>query len=68
MRVVVPIDPLKRKRYVKTVNSEGQGNYLDQLYNFMSSIDDYINATMDGNLSWQSVTSCTSDSDEALEI
>ena len=24
--VVVPIDPLKGKRYVKSVNSEGQGN------------------------------------------
>ena len=67
MRVVVPIDPLKWKIYVEPVNSEGQGNYLDQLYNIISSGDDYINPTTDGKLSWQSVSSCTSDSGEALE-
>ena len=29
LRVVAPIDPLEGKRYVKLVNSEHQGNYLD---------------------------------------
>ena len=37
LRVVAPIDPLEGKRYVEPVSSEGQGNYLDQLYNIMSS-------------------------------
>ena len=67
IRVVVPIDPLKGQRYVKLVNSEGKGNYLDQLYNVMSSRDNYINPTTDGNLSWRSLSSHTSDSGEALE-
>ena len=49
------------------MNSEGQGNYLDHIYNIMSSQDDYINPIVDGKLSWRSVRSCTSDSDEALE-
>ena len=67
LRVVAPIDPLEGKRYVEPVNSEGHGNYLYQLYNIMSSKEDYINPIADGNLSWWSVISCTSDSGDALE-
>ena len=52
---------------VELVNSEGQGNYLDQLYNIMSSREDYINPTVDGKLSRRSVISCTFDSGDALE-
>ena len=65
--VVEPINLLEGQRYVEPVNSEGQLNYLDQIYNIMSSRYDYINPTVDGNLSWRSVRSCTSDSGEALE-
>ena len=60
LRVVAPIDPLEGKIYVEPVNSEGQGNYLDQLYNIMSSREYYINSTVDGKLSWWSVSSCKS--------
>ena len=51
LRVVVPIGPLEGQRYVKPVNSKGQGNYLDQLYNIMSSREYYVNPTVDGKLS-----------------
>ena len=40
---------------------------MDQLYNIMSSKEDYINPMADGNLSWRSVSSCTSNSGDALE-
>jgi hypothetical protein len=30
-------------------------------------MDDYVNPTTDGVLSWRSISSCTSDSEEALE-
>ena len=68
IRLVAPIDPLEGERYVELVNSEGQGNYLDRLYNIMSSRDDYINPIADRNLSWQSFSSCTFDSGDAIEI
>ena len=67
IRVVAPINPLEGQRYVDPVNSEGQVNYLDQLYNIMSLRDDYINPIMDGNLKWRSVIFCTSSLDDALE-
>ena len=67
LRVAESIDPLEGHRYVETVNSEGQGNYLDQLYNIMYSKEDYINPIADGKLSWQSLSSCTFDLGNALE-
>ena len=33
----------------------------------MSSKEDYINPTANGNLSWQSVSSCTFDLNDAME-
>ena len=67
LRVVAPIDMLEGQRYVEPVNNEFQGNYLYNLYNIISSRDDYINPTIDGNLSWRSVSSCTSNLGDALE-
>ena len=67
MRVVSPIDPLEGQRYAEPVYNEGQGDYLDHIYNFTTLKYDYINPTTYGNLSWRSTSSCTSDSGEALE-
>ena len=36
MRVVSPIDPLEGQRYVEPVYNEGQGDYVDQIYNVTS--------------------------------
>ena len=66
MRVVSPIDPLERQRYVKLVNSEGQGDYLDNIYNVRALKYDYVNPIADGSLSWRSASSYTSNSVEAL--
>ena len=66
IRVVASINPLEWHRYVELVNCEVQGNYLDQVYNFMSSRDYYIIPTVDGKLSGRSVRSCTSDLGDAL--
>ena len=67
IRVVMLIDPLEGHRYVEPMNNEGEGDYLDHIYNIMSLQYDYINPTSDGNLSWQSVISCTSDSGDAFK-
>ena len=51
MRVVSPIDPLEGQRYIEPVYNDGQVDYLDQIYNVTALQEDYINPTMDGNLS-----------------
>ena len=58
---------MEGKRYFKPVYSEGEGDFLDHIYNIIAPKHDYIQPTMDGNLSWKSASSCTSDSGEALE-
>ena len=52
MRVVAPIDHLEGKNYVEPVHRKKKEHYLDQLYNIMSSKEDYINPIADGNMSW----------------
>ena len=65
--MVALIDPLEGHRYVEPMHSEGQGDYLNHIYNITSTRYNYINPTTDGKLSWKSVSSCTSDSGEELE-
>ena len=52
LRLVAPIDPLEGHRYVEPVNSEGQGDSLDHIYNIMSVRNDYVNPIADGKLIW----------------
>ena len=61
MRVVSPINPLEGERCVKPIYNEGQGDYLNHIYNIIDLQEYYINPITDGNLSWKSASSCTSD-------
>ena len=67
MRVVVPLNLLEGQRYVELVFNKGKVDHIDSIYNITALREDYINPTVDGNLSWRCMSSCTSDSGEALE-
>ena len=67
MRVVSPIDPFEGKRYVEPIYNEGNLDYIDQIYNVTAMHEYHISPTIDGNLRWKCVSSCTSDLGEALE-
>ena len=67
MHVVSSIDPLEGQCYVNSVRGEFHEGCLDNIYDISSTLDDYINPTIDGKLSWQSVSLFSSDSREALE-
>ena len=67
MRVCVPLDPLEGQRYVEPVFNEGKADHLDNIYNVTSIKEDYINPTEDGILTSKCMSSCTSDSGEALQ-
>jgi hypothetical protein len=62
LKVTTPLDPIEERRYVEPTRKE-----IDKLYNMTSHIDDYINPTVDGALSWRSINSCASNSEEGLE-
>jgi len=59
----VPLDTTKGRRYVEPT----KGKDLDNLYNVIAQMDDYVNPTTDGALSWQSISYRESDSKEALK-
>jgi hypothetical protein len=58
LKVIVPLDPIEGKRYIEPM----RGNEIDNLYNMIALMDDYVNPIVDGVLSWRSISSCTSDS------
>jgi len=65
--VISPLDPKDGQRYVETIRGGMAAEGLDNIYKVTKSVEDYINPTTDGNISWRGISSCTSDSDEGLE-
>jgi hypothetical protein len=63
LNFTAPLDPTEGKRYIKPTG----GNEIDNLYNMTTQIDDYVNHTIDGVLSWRIISSCASYSEEGLE-
>jgi hypothetical protein len=62
LKVTPPLDPIKARRYFEPTTRQ-----IDNLYNMIVHMDDYVNLTMDGTLSWKSIRSCASDSEERIE-
>jgi hypothetical protein len=56
-KATTPLDPTEGKRYIDPT----RGNDIDNLYNMTPWMDDYVNPTVDGALSWRSIISCASD-------
>jgi hypothetical protein len=63
LKVTAPLDPTEGKRYMELVRE----NNIDNLHKMIKRMDDYVNPTVDGVLSWISTSSCTSDLEEGLE-
>jgi hypothetical protein len=68
LRVIAPLDLDEGHRYTKPIREEDYAYALENIYNLTAIQQDYINHTFDGNLSWGSDSTCSSDSEEALEI
>jgi hypothetical protein len=62
LKVTAPLDPKEARRYVEPTRKE-----IDKLYNMTVCMDDYVNPTTDGLISWRSIRSCALDSEEGLE-
>jgi hypothetical protein len=64
-RVIAPLDPSEGERFIEPTCLEL--DEIVQLYKTTVHDVDYINPTVDLILSWQSITSCITDSDTGLE-
>jgi hypothetical protein len=67
LRVIAPLDPDEGPRYTEPIREEDRTYELENIYKLIARQHDYINPIADGNLSWRSDNTCSSDSKEALE-
>ena len=65
-RVIAPLDHKDGRRYFDPIIGGIATKGLDSIYKVTSRTKDYINPTVDGNLSWRSISYFTSDSDEGF--
>lgn len=65
--IVVPMDPTEGLHYTKLVRDYESDDDLDQIYKITARDQDWVNLTVDGCITWDHESSCTSDSDEELE-
>jgi hypothetical protein len=63
LKVTAPLDPSEGKRYIELA----RGNDIEKLYNLTVHMEDYVDLTMNGALSWRSIGSCALDSESGLE-
>jgi hypothetical protein len=63
LKVTASLDPTEGRRYVEPTKRKG----VDKMYNITARMEDYVNPTTDGILSWRSIISCASDLEETME-
>jgi hypothetical protein len=67
LRFITPLDPDEGQRYTEPIREEDCAYELENIYKLTARQQDYIDPTIDGNLSWRSDSACSSDLEEALE-
>jgi hypothetical protein len=67
LRVIAPLDLDEVQRYTEPIREEDHTYELENIYKLTTRQHDYINPMDDGNLSFESDSVCSSDSEEALE-
>jgi hypothetical protein len=65
--VIAPLDPYEGDRYNDLVDGDARSLVIENIYKIIVSREDYINPTTDGKLSWRSVKSYDTDSEEAMD-
>ena len=67
IQVIAPLDPFQCPRYIEPIQAEDEARNMESLYQMTTNQSDYINPTVEGNISWRCDSSCASDSDVGLE-
>ena len=61
------MDPFQGPRYIEPIRAEEEVRNMEIFYQMTSNQSDYINPTMEGNISWRCDSSCALDSEVGLE-
>lgn len=64
--LITPLDPRERARHTELVREDLDNYDVGELYNITARREDYVNPTMDGELSWRSICSYGTDAKDAL--
>ena len=64
LHVVVPLDPAKGVLYTEPIHDDDSDDDLDCIYKIKIWEEDRVNPSVDGRISWQRKSTCTSDSDK----
>ena len=67
LHVIVPLDPTEGSHYTEPVCDYESEADLDCIYKITAWDQDWVNLTADGRITWDRVSSYTSDSNEELE-
>jgi hypothetical protein len=67
LRVITPLYPDEGPQYTDPIREEDHAYELENIYKLTTKHQDYINPISDGNMSWRSDNTCSSDSEEVLE-
>jgi hypothetical protein len=67
LRVVAPLDTYEGGQYNELMDEDAQSSANENVYKIMGQREDYINPTTDGELSWISVKSYDTESEDAMK-
>jgi hypothetical protein len=59
LKVIATLDPDEGHRYTEPIREEDRAYELENIYKLTARQQDYINPTIDGNLSWRTDNTCS---------
>jgi hypothetical protein len=62
LKFTAPLDSIEGMRYIEPA----RGKKIDNLYNMIALMDDYVNPIAHGALSWRRISSCALESKEVM--
>ena len=65
--MIIPLDRAEGWHYTERVRDYESDDHLDCIYKIKAGDKDWLNASVDGWITWKRESSCTSDSDEEIE-
>ncbi len=65
--IIVPLDLVEGLHYTEQVHDYESDDDLDCIYKITTQNQDWVNPTVDGWITWERESSCTSNSHEELE-
>lgn len=65
--MIAPLYLNESVKYNEIVNEDVQSSIIENIYQITGHREDYINSIIDGELSWRSVKSYNTNSEDAME-